>query len=257
MVEVFARTPTLRPHVLALIEQRIEADATVLNELRPVALAVATDAQIIQSGHMTEYHWSRLASRIVGEQPKVIADAVFAAHAARGEHHWFVVHSLAAGVLGTAAAADPIGVWESLKPYLAAPSQAALFAVGFVEGLLNDLPHDAILDWVAEAPKWRGTLVAEMVAKNVSDNSIGAKVIERFGNIKSIGETFFRAHVSGAWSGSPSEHWEQLASQMRDVAKKTALPRMRRWARSAAADLDGMAARDRKREAEERVRWPY
>lgn len=257
LVEVLARTPRLRPHVLALIEQRIDADATVLNDLRQVALVVATDIDIIQAGQMTEYHWSRLASRLVADHPTAIAEAIFAAHASRGDHPWFVVHSAAAGVLGTAAAADPSGVWKSLKPYLEDPQKAALFAVGFVEGLLNDLPHEPILEWVTEAPKLRGSLVAEMAGKDTRDTSIGPKVIERFGHLEEVGQAFFSAYFSGSWTGSPAEHWKQLASEMRAVADKTGIRGLKRWARLAAADLDRMAARDRKREEEERVRWPH
>jgi hypothetical protein len=170
---------------------------------------------------------------------------------------WFVEHSEAAGVLSAAATVDPAGVWAVMKPFLSKRAEAARFAVGFADGVLDSLPHEEILEWVAEAPEWRGPLIAEMAAKNLDDGAIIVKLLDRFEHVKGIADTFFGAFVSGSWGGSASKHWQDLASQLRDVAKNTASAGLRRWARSAAVHLDRMAESDRKREEEGRLRDYY
>lgn len=176
-------------------------------------------------------------------------------HSKDGES-WFVQHSQAATTLAACVQADPQAVWEELSPHLEEAVAAHLFAVGFSPGVLGQLPHGAILDWIRTDPETRANVVAQLTSKRFDDESLGAKLLDRFGSLRGVSDTFLSAFMSGAWTGDPSRHWTQLAEQLEVTAKTSTLPGVRKWAREGAIALRRMATVDRKREAERKVRSP-
>jgi hypothetical protein len=79
-------------------------------------------------------------------------------------------------------------------------------------------------------------------------------LIGEYGNIKKIDNAFFSEYLSGGWTGSSSDHWNTLASRLDEVAHRTSLPRLKRWATDAAKSLRQMAERVRQREEEDDLR---
>jgi hypothetical protein len=93
------------------------------------------------------------------------------------------------------------------------------------------------------------------MAKNLAnDNTLASRLLGVYGDIEKVGNTFFSEYVSGAWSGSSADHWNDLAARLAEVASRTSLQKLKRWAVDAARSLREMAERDREREEEEDIR---
>ncbi len=245
-----------RPYVLALLEHRLGKYPDELERFTRMGLDLVSDPDLVRARQMTSYYWQQLSERLVAKHPKLIARTIFEAQAEQGERvtSWFITHSEAAGVLQACIRADRSGVWEVLAPFLENRKQAGRLAVGFPTGMVDELHHDTVLDWIAEDVDGRARLVARMAAKSFDDGSLGAKILERFSGVEGVGDTFFGAFVSGSWSGPTSTRWETLAGELDTVASKTSYARLRRWAKRSAVRLRDMARSERKREEEEELR---
>lgn len=203
---------------------------------------------------MSQYHWDKLARALLPRHARPIAKTIFTGQAKPNGVSFFLEHSEAASTLDACIEADAQGVWEELAPHLTEDHSAALFSIGLPHHIMGALPRHAILDWIAVDPEQRARRIANITAKNFADTSLAAAILDRWGTLEHVKEQCFSAFVSGGWSGDASAHWEQLATDVDGIAKQTKLIGVRRWALASARELRRMAERDRKREAEERIR---
>jgi hypothetical protein len=247
--------PEYRPAALAIADYRLSEIADEWATLESIVLELLGDSSLFKGSDMTEYHWIRLAKKLLPSHARRLASLLLSAQAEQGENSWFIEHSQVAEVLSMCIDAEPLGVWEELRPHLENPSTALLFTVGFPGGMVERLPHETILAWVDAAPEARALLIARLVAKNLAPGSLGEKLLAAHGAMESLGNEYFSAWVSGSWWGPASAHWERVADQLKALAQATNEPVLAEWARRAADSFRQMAQRDRKREEEEQVRW--
>ena len=239
----------------AILEHRMAAMPTEADAWESLALELVTDGTLIRSAHMANYYWKELANRIVGRHASAIAAAILREQADRTADTWFAEHSEAKLVLHKCVEIDPAGVWRALAPHLSSPREGYSFSVGFPQGLLDQMPSEDVGAWIAEKPTERASVIARLVSKNMStDETLSARILGAFGDDEDVASSFFAAYVTGNWTGPASDHWRRLASHVDAVAERTALPRLRNWARDAADRLRRMAERDAEREAEEDLR---
>jgi hypothetical protein len=105
-------------------------------------------------------------------------------------------------------------------------------------------------------PEKRAAMVAQFASKDMStEATLASRLLGAYGDNERVASALFSEYVSGFWSGPASAHWDELADSLEDVARRTALPKLRRWAADSARSLRGMAERDRQREEEEDLRW--
>jgi hypothetical protein len=192
---------------------------------------------------------------LVPQYAKEIAAAVLREQATRTEQMWFAEFSDAAEILSDCIQIDPEGVWDILKEHLNSKSDAYLFGIGFPAEIFDHVPINKVKEWMAEDPKERAPIMAHIASKNLSDdNTLASQIIGLFGDYKDVDSGFFSKYVSGTWSGHASDHWNQLANNLDEVAKRTSLSKLRNWAKKAAGYLRKMKERDQAREAEEDLR---
>ena len=204
---------------------------------------------------MAGYYWKEVAITIVADHPGEIAAAILREQADRESGTWFAEHSEAAGVLLKCVEQDPRGVWQAIQRYLSSPAGGYTFSIGFPRGVLERMPADDIGPWIAEQPKERAAMIARLASKDMStDATLASRILGEYGDNERVASAFFSEYVSGSWSGPASAHWDQLADSLEEVAGRTALPRLRRWAANSARSLRRMAERDRQREEEEELR---
>jgi hypothetical protein len=145
-------------------------------------------------------------------------------------------------------------VWQALKIHISSRQKAYIFSIGFPRGVLDRMPADDVGAWIAEKPEERAAVVARLASKNLSgDETLASRIIGEYGDIGGVGGAFFSEYVSGVWSGPASSHWDQLAASLDEIARRTKLSKLRRWAGNSARSLRGMAERDRQREDEEEL----
>lgn len=255
LVTELAQHPEHRGAALVLIEGRVERDASFLVSVEQLAIALVAAPALVRESPNHGYYWHRLASALLAGHVRAIARAIFAAHDPRSRSvGWFIQHSTyAALVLRQCVAAAPQTVWEELIPYLENSHLMPAYAIG-LPPLLDDLPRDSVLRWIAESPSERGALVARLIAKRLDDQSIFVEILDRYGHLDDVASAL-RAHFfTGQWSGDPSKHWDGLASQLEPLAARDDRPRAAQWARSMITSLKARAEFERQREAEQRVR---
>jgi hypothetical protein len=221
----------------------------------PLALKLVTVSQLIRSRNsMVSHVWEEVAKRIVGTYPGELATAIFREQADRKSGTWFAEHSQSVGVLHACVEQDPRMVWQALKIHISSRQKAYIFSIGFPRGVLDRMPADDVGAWIAEKAEERAAVVARLASKDFSgDETLASRIIGEYGDIEGVGGAFFSEYVSGVWSGPASSHWDQLAASLDEIARRTKLSKLRRWARNSARSLRGMAERDRQREDEEEL----
>jgi hypothetical protein len=126
-----------------------------------------------------------------------------------------------------------------------------LFVIGFPQGIIDALPRESVLEWVARSPDRRASAIAHLTAPDFGrDDSLAAALADLYGEREAVGSALFARLTTGAWNGSLSDCWSELADQMEQVSRMTPLPGVRHWARRAGEWLRRMEARDRDSEAE-------
>lgn len=255
VLEALARRDDGLNTALGVLGQRLRKHPDELASWEDVALVLVADERLIRGGHHGSWEWRELAKLLVGRHAREIYAAILRAQAGHAKHHWYLEHGRAAEIVQLCVDADPVAAWEETRRYLEADyGEVLIFGVGFPEGLLDQMDHDAILSWVAEDAEQRSRLVPRFVAKRYGDDTLGGKLIERYGQDDKVAGVFASHLMSGSWVGSSADHWASIASQMRSVVESSAGSGLRRWARQVADILEQMAERDRIQEEEERVR---
>ncbi len=245
-----------RETAIGILAHRIKANSDEVERWKPLALELVTASELIRSGHTAGYNWKEVANTIVADHPREIAAAIFREQADRESGTWFAEHSEAAGVVFACVEKDASGVWQAMQPYLSSPARAHIFSIGFPRGVLERMPADDVGAWIAEQPADRAAIVAHLASKDMStDATLASRILGEYGDNERVASAFFSEYMSGSWSGPASAHWDQLADYLEEVAGRTALPRLRRWAADLARSLRRMAERERQREEEEELRW--
>ena len=240
---------------LTILEHRIQSQPGEHGRWLGLALELIAIPSLIRSDQMISYYWKELALRYVDEQPGEIAAAIIREQGNRSARAWFVEHSDAAQVLYACVERSPDGVWRLLEPQLSSKVGASRFSIGFPRGVLERMPVEQVVAWVDADPDERASIVARLASKSfANDDTLASRIVGTYGDRDDVASAFFSVYVSGSWSGSASAHWEQLATAIEEVSKRTKLPKLRRWAADAARELRQMAERDRQREEEEDLR---
>lgn len=240
---------------LTILEHRTKSQPGEHDGWLDLALELIAVPSLIRSGHMTSYYWKEVALRYVDERPGEIAAAIIREQGDRSAETWFAEHSKAAHVLHACVERSPEGVWHELQPQISSKSGAYMFSIGFPRGVIERIPSDKVIAWVDAEPDERASMVAKLVSKNFSsDETLASRIVGTYGDRDDVASAFFSEYVSGSWSGPASSHWEQLAASIEEVANRTRLLKLRRWAADATRRLRQMAERDLQREEEEDLR---
>jgi hypothetical protein len=244
-----------RETAVAVLARRLDAKPDELEQWASLALHLVSSADLICSRGMVNYGWNEVATKLIDRNPREIAAAIIHAHAERRTGTWFAEFSEAGGILAICAERDPKGTWDVLAPYLSTPTSAHSLSIGFPRGIMDRMPAREVDQWIAEDARQRARIVALYANKDFSsDSSLASRVIGSYGHDERVASAFLGEYLSGTWCGPSSEHWEELARSLDEVAARTALPRLRRWANSSARTLRRMAESEREREEEEHIR---
>ena len=243
---------------IGILQRRMEQSAGDIDRWRPMAVELATNLDLIRSREMPNHYWQRVAKLLIADHPQEIASAIFRAHARREERPktWFLQHQRAVlDVLFGCGRTDPTGVWKELTSYLWPPREAVWFVTGFPAGLIEWVPRDEVLAWIAAAPAAqapeRAALLARLTNERaLSDQSLAGRIIAAYGDKRVVAEAFFSHQVSGGGWEPISSHWENLAQELDHVAADTNLPGLRRWAQRSAETLRDMVRQERQEEEE-------
>jgi hypothetical protein len=244
-----------RETAIGILAHRIESNSAESVRWEPFAVELVTSSDLIRSGQMAGYYWKQIARTLIGSHSNEIAAAIFREQADRDSGIWFIEHSDAAEVLGACVERDAGGVWQALRPHLSSPGGAVRFSIGFPDGVVDRMPANEVSLWIAEKPEERASTISRLASKDLSnDQTLGARILGEYGDVKQVGAAFFSTYVSGSWWGNASSHWATLAQSLDEVANRTKLPKLREWALDGARSLREMAGRDRQREEEEELR---
>jgi hypothetical protein len=245
---------------ISVLQRRMEQAPAEQERWQPFALELVTAVDLIRRGGMPNHYWQQVATVLVGDYFEEISAAIFEAHASRDKNaSWFIdTESAVAEVLLSCVKQDPCRVWKKLRDYLASPDQAYLFAIGFPNKVMDLMPVDDVLAWIAEVPVEK---VFERVAPlarisslgALTDASLAARLIGEYGDDQMMAEVFFSRYVSGSWWGPASSHWSARAQALMEVADHTTLSKLRDLASATARAISEMAAQEKQREEEQEL----
>lgn len=163
-----------------------------------------------------------------------------------------IAHSGAEEVLRKCAEEDPSGVWEAMQSHL--PLKAELFAIGFPSDIITKLPREDIMAWISQQPDQHALAVAHLCKVDLShDATLSSTILGKFGDNERVAEAFFNKYISGPFWGPISVRWYQFAESLMQLANRTGLPKLARWARRYADRLTTMAEDFRRQEEEEQL----
>ena len=255
LLEGMLRAPENRSIVLAILHFRLSARPADLGALGSVVSAIISDADLlVHADDITLYYWEKLAALVIPDRAGDLIKTMFAAQAKPDNASFFLEHTRLDEILEKCIARNPDEVWAELAPHLVDEVQGAMFSVGFPHFIIDAMPRQSVLDWVAVDPAIRAPRIAALAAKDFTDASLAAAIIGQFGDNKRVSSSFFASYITGVWGGLPSEHWDQLARNLDEVAKSSTISNMRRWAKERAHELHQLAEQERGREAENDVR---
>jgi hypothetical protein len=247
LLEELVRWPNLRPTALTLLGQRWHRHPEDLQPLASLAARLVSDPTLVLESRSPV--WADVASMLLPTHAREVTRAILAAHVSgNGASLRF---SLAANTLRQCAGQDPESVWAELVPYLEDDRKAGLFVIGFPQGIIDALPHDAMLEWAATSPDRRVSVLARLAVPDFArDDSLAAKLADLYGDRETASSALFAQLTTVSVNGSLSGRWSELAASMEETSRRTHSPHLRRWARRASEWLRSMEARDRDREAE-------
>ena len=246
-----------RETAIGILQHRIRLAGGGFDRWKPLALTLATDPHLIRCQGMANHYWRKVAEPLAADHPRELAAAIFRAHAQHDlSERWLLRHEHAVmKVLNACVERAPLEVWKALRPHLWPRDEALLFVIGFPSEVVDRLPVDAVVAWIAEPPAeqavQRAALVARLTNKSMlTDHNLTARILAKYGGAEMVDGAFFGHQISGAGSGLLSSRWDELRHGLEDVASRTKLPRMRAWARKSAASLRKMIERERQHEEE-------
>ena len=245
---------------ISVLQRRMEQAHAEQERWQPFALELVTAVDLIRRGGMPNHYWQQVATVLVGDYFEEISAAIFEAHASRDKNaSWFIdTESAVAEVLLSCVEQDPSRVWKKLRDYLSSPGEAYMFAIGFPNKVMDLLPVDDILAWIAELPTDKAAERAAPLARmsnmdSLSDDTLAARLIGEYGDNQIVSEVFFSRYASGSWWGPASSHWSDRAQALKEVADRTTLSKLRDWASATARTISEMATQEKQREEEQEL----
>ena len=245
---------------ISILQRRMKEAPAEHKRWQRFALELVTNVDLIRCGGTPNHYWQKVASALVADHFEEIATAIFQAHSSRKTtESWFIdTESAVTDVLLCCVKQDPRRAWENLRDYLLPASESFLFAIGFPSKVMDLLPVDDILAWIAELPV---EMAAERVAPlarmsnlhTLTDGTLAARLIGEYGDNQVVSEVFFSHYVSGSWWGPASSHWGELAKALNDVADRTTFSKLRGWASATARKIGEMSEQEQEREEEQEL----
>jgi hypothetical protein len=240
---------------IIILAHRMKSNSSEIEHWKPLALKLVTTSDLIKSRGMVSYYWQEVANYLISEYPVNIAAAIIHEQASRKVGLWSLEHSEVSKVFSACAMQEPRKVWQVIKKRLSSATTAYRLHYGFPRGVLDLLPVTDIEVWVAKKPEERAEMIAWFAKKDMSaDDNLASRILGQYGDNEQIADAFFSEYVTGSWSGPASEHWEQLAESLEEIAKRTVMPKLHSWADRSVCFLREMAQRDQQREEEEKLR---
>ena len=246
-----------RETAVSILQRRMESAATNIDRWQQLAMELVLDLDLIRCTEMPNHYWHKLAKIMVPHHPREISAAVLQAHGQRdGSDPWFLQYEReVVDVLLACIEHAPCEVWDALRFRLWPPREAVFFVIGFPPQVLERLPADTVLEWIAEPPAersaQRAALLASLTNKELlTDESLAARIIAQYGDDEDVSDAFFSHCVSGTSAGLLSSRSRKMANNLSAIAKRTALPGLRRWADKSAAALHTMAESEQQEEEE-------
>ena len=246
-----------RETAVSILQRRMESAPTTIDRWQQLAMDLVLGLELIRCTEMPNHYWHKLAKVMVPHHPREISAAIFQAHGQRDKSEpWFLQYEReVVEVLLACIEHAPCEVWDALRPHLWPPRGAALFVIGFPTQVLERLPSRAVLEWIAEPPAKHSAQRAALLAsltnkKRLTDESLAACIIAQYGGYEDVSDAFFSHFVSGTCAGSRSFRSREMANNLSAIAKRTALPGLRRWAAKSAAELRTMADSELQKEEE-------
>jgi hypothetical protein len=242
---------------IGMLINRINSNPSEFDHWKPLCLKLVMTPDLIRSRQMANFYWKGAASRLIPQHARDIAAAILSQHQNRDSGApWLIAHSEAENVLRSCLERDPTGAWQAIQPYLSSPLSAEIFAIGFPSDVLAQVPPDDIRTWIAQQPEDRAPIVARFSGTDLSDDAtLSSMILGEFADRETVANVFFNKYISGVFWGSLSLRWTQLAQSLSEVAARTKLSKLRRWAQKYARTLREMAEEARRREEEEEIRW--
>mgnify|MGYP000863211331 CR=1 FL=1 len=225
-----------RATALQILSHRVEQKGEEVEFWSEIARDLILDLVPLRANDHLEYPWKALALPYVGTQATALTRAILDSHLDRHGAVWFLEFSEAKIVLIECAKREPALVWGELESRLSGPEAERIVAM-FPQGVLEHLPVDAILHWVSENPELRATFLADLTPGTfASDQTLEARLVGLYGHIQRVKRSFLNA-LTRSWVGQASDHKEEVADRLDEVAGRTALPKLRRWAEWASRKL--------------------
>lgn len=242
---------------VSILQSRIEHPSAARERWKQFALELVTNVDLIRSGGTPNHYWQEVAFILVPDYFEEIAEAIFDAHARRDQTtNWFMEdESAVIEVLVACIELEPVRIWNRLRHYLSPPQAAQLFVIGFPNTVMERFPADVVLAWIAERPakgaSERAALLAHLTSMSrLTDDALAARIIDEYGDWEVVSEAYVSQYVSGAWWGSASSHWSDLAQTLKGLAGRTKLSGLGAWASAAARTVGRMAEQEQQREEE-------
>ena len=246
---------------ISMLHSRMEHSDAETELWQPMAMELVKDPDLIRSREMPNHYWQKVAELMVADYPRDIAAAIFRAHAQREQRPegWLLRHERAVvDVLLGCVNRDPAGVLQELIPYLWPAREAVWFVSGFPAGVIECMPTDDVLAWIAATPRAHATQRAALLARltdrrALTDESLAGRIIAGYGSHRMVAKAFFSHHVSGVGYGPASRGWQDMAQELDQIATHTNLSGLGRWAHQSAETLRERAMQVREHEEEEEL----
>ena len=246
-----------RETVVSVLQRRLESPTSGLSRWQSLAMELVLDLSLIRCSEVPNHYWYKLATILVPDHPRAISAAIFRAHAKRDRSDpWMLRYEKeVVKVLHSCVDHAPGEVWQELRPHLWPLSEAILFVIGFPTTVLEHLPPQFVMEWIAESPGEQAVQRAALLAsltnkKSLADETIAAHIIAQYGRDETVSDAFLSHHISGTFAGPGSLHFRELADNFSDIAKRTTLPGVRSWANGSASVLRSMANQEQQEEEE-------
>ncbi len=233
-----------RETAVYILQRRMKSPTSDASRWQSLAMELVVDLNLIRCQEMPNHYWYRLATILVSDHPREISAAIFRAHAKRDRtDRWMLRYEKeVVKVLLSCVDHAPGEVWRELRRHLWPPREAMLYVIGFPTKVLERLPMQDVLEWIAESTSehaaQRAALLASLTNKqSLHDDSLAAHIIAQYGDDETVSDAFFSHHVSGTFAGPGSLHHRELANNFSRIAKRTVLPGLCSWASRAASVL--------------------
>lgn len=192
--------------------------------LKDVSVSASVDT-------MCDYDWNHIADSFISQFPDKSCD-IFESILDRICHHGerFFSSEIIKKIIDN----DPPRCWFLITSKLSLLNENSVFQ--FIQGCksnridLSYFPLVSILNWVAECPKYRASIIAQMVSPILKENCSDCLVRELLNRYpKEIENVLLQKFLSGMWIGSESAHFENKCNIAKQWLQTETSMRVREW----------------------------